>query len=67
MLPLTEENSVSAPRSTSLPRRLAVGAVTVVVASGLSVGAASASTTGAHYKSSLGSIFSCQKHHHFYC
>lgn len=59
---------MSAPRRTTpLLRRLAVGAVTVAVASGLSVGAASASTTGAQHKASLGQAFSCTQHNFPWC
>ncbi|AWT27153.1 MULTISPECIES: hypothetical protein [Corynebacterium] len=58
---------MSSSRPKSLLRRLSAGAVTVVLASGLCVGTASADTGSVNYKASLGSIFSCKKHNHFYC
>ncbi|MGO1634711.1 hypothetical protein ACTXKQ_03590 [Corynebacterium variabile] len=55
------------PHKKSVLCRLAVGALTVGLAGGLTTGVASAAPTHGEYKASLGKFFSCKEHNYPWC
>lgn len=58
---------MSTPRTKSVLRRLAVGALTVTLSAGLTTGVASAAPTHGENKAALGQIFSCKEHNWPWC
>lgn len=55
------------PHKKSVLRRLALGALTVGLAGGLTTGVASAAPTHGDNKAALGKFFSCNEHNFPWC